>query len=352
MAVKATASITLIRVNDADTIEIGGRNYILNSQNLEDTDHLDSEPGSRKEYMRLNVGQSYMGIPGGTQVTISFDLTMQVNTVEMESDPNVPMLKIYNSNTGTRGPKWFDMVEIELEEIYPDIAVGDVISDRISVQTTIRDCPEEKLDSENNWMEFYSIYGTSNWFKIENLKLEKGNRPSDWTPAPEDTDQKLDDQKVELQSSIDTAIETSEEGIINTVTETFTTKDDFQTEVGLLQTQLTQTQEDFTFQFNTVNSSLTDLDAFKGEAGTQLDTISKYIRFLNGDILLGGSDSDVQLKIENDRIAFLDNNNEVMYISNEELYIMRAIIATQLTIGNFSWVPRSNGNVSFRYIGD
>ena len=101
-----------------------------------------------------------------------------------------------------------------------------------------------------------------------------------------------------------------------------------------------------------MNSSLTDLDAFKGEAGTQLDTISKYIRFLNGDILLGGSDSDVQLKIENDRIAFLDNNNEVMYISNEELYIMRAIIATQLTIGNFSWVPRSNGNVSFRYIGD
>ena len=64
------------------------------------------------------------------------------------------------------------------------------------------------------------------------VKLEKGNRPSDWTPAPEDTDQKLDDQKVELQSSIDTAIETSEDGIIQTVTETFTTKDDFQTEVG------------------------------------------------------------------------------------------------------------------------
>ena len=183
------------------------------------------------------------------------------------------------------------------------------------------------------------------------VKLEKGNKATDWSPAPEDFDQKLDDQKVELQSSIDTAIETSEDGIISTVTETFTTKDDFENEVGLLQTQLTQTQEDFTFQFNTVNSSLTDLDAFKGTAGSQLDTISKYIRFLNGDILLGGTDSDVQLKIENDRIGFLDNNNEVMYITNEELYIMRAIIATQLTIGNFSWVPRSNGNVSFRYIG-
>lgn len=205
---------------------------------------------------------------------------------------------------------------------------------------------------ECNYYENAEDYSFAGTLYFAAPKLEKGNRPSDWTPAPEDTDQKLDDQKVELQSSIDTAIETSEDGIINTVTETFTTKDDFQTEVGLLQTQLTQTQEDFTFQFDTVNSSLTDLDAFKGEAGTRLDTISKYIRFLNGDILLGGSDSDVQLKIENDRIAFLDNNNEVMYISNEELYIMRAIIATQLTIGNFSWVPRSNGNVSFRYIGD
>ena len=40
-----------------------------------------------------------------------------------------------------------------------------------------------------------------------------------------------------------------------------------------------------------------------------------------------------------------------MYITDQELYIMKAIIATQLTIGKFSWVPRSNGNVSFRYIG-
>ena len=183
------------------------------------------------------------------------------------------------------------------------------------------------------------------------FKLEKGNKPTDWTPAPEDVDQKFDDQRVELQEEIDTSIEQVEGQIISTVQATYTTKDEFENEIATIGTQITQNQESVNFQFSQLNGSLADLNSFKGTAGSQLETITKYIRFLNGDIVLGGSDSKVQLKLENDRISFLDNNNEVMYITDEELSIMRAIIATQLTIGDFSWVPRSNGNVSFRYIG-
>lgn len=330
MAVKATASITLIRVNDADTIEIGGRNLILNSNEPNRSSTSTSYPCAIYEFSpafdTLFIGDTY---------------TWSVNATISGAEDN-GWIGVYYDRSTHLG----DLLDCQNGTLtYSETFV--ITQDDLDTTSRLF-----RVYSKNGWGvdpedPTLGITCVVNW-----VKLEKGNRPSDWTPAPEDTDQKLDDQKVELQSSIDTAIEASEDGIIQSVTETFTTKDDFQTEVGLLQTQLTQTQEDFTFQFNTVNSSLTDLDAFKGEAGTQLDTISKYIRFLNGDILLGGSDSDVQLKIENDRIAFLDNNNEVMYISNEELYIMRAIIATQLTIGNFSWVPRSNGNVSFRYIGD
>lgn len=332
MAIKASATITLIRVNDADSIEIGGRNLILNSNEPNLSATSTSYPCATYEYSSAFdtpiIGDTYIW-----SVNATISGAEDNGWIGVYYDGSTHLGDILDCQNGTH--------------TYSETFV--ITQDDLDVDPINR---RFRVYSKNGWNvdaedPTNGITCVVNW-----VKLEKGNRPSDWTPAPEDTDQKLDDQKVELQSSIDTAIETSEDGIINTVTETFTTKDDFQTEVGLLQTQLTQTQEDFTFQFNTVNSSLTDLDAFKGEAGTQLGTIMQYIRFLNGDILLGGSDSDVQLKIENDRIAFLDNNNEVMYISNEELYIMRAIIATQLTIGNFSWVPRSNGNVSFRYIGD
>lgn len=342
MAIKASASITLIRVDDLEGVDFGGRNYVRNKFGAESitsngltVEFLD---GAFRIHGTATKTDANWGL-GGTWFNAE-DFYEPGQTYTLSTTPALPYGLYLGNNTrnsengnqmgaGTHaylyGPNKSTTFEVDSRS---DGYVHGFFGVRVD------DLPEDNTVDVT--------------FQI---KLEKGNVATDWTPAPEDTDQKLDDQKVELQSSIDTAIETSEDGIINTVTETFTTKDDFQTEVGLLQTQLTQTQEDFTFQFNTVNSSLTDLDVFKGEAGTQLDTISKYIRFLNGDILLGGSDSDVQLKIENDRIAFLDNNNEVMYISNEELYIMRAIIATQLTIGNFSWVPRSNGNVSFRYIG-
>ena len=178
-----------------------------------------------------------------------------------------------------------------------------------------------------------------------------GSTVADAQLSANEADQRVTDVREELQTEIDTSIEQVEGQIISTVEATYTTKDEFENEIATIGTQITQNQESVNFQFSQLNGTLSDLNSFKGTAGSQLETITKYIRFLNGDIVLGGTDSDVQLKIENDRIAFLDNNNEVMYITNEELYIMRAIIATQLTIGNFSWVPRSNGNVSFRYIG-
>ena len=368
MAVKAKASITLIRVNDLEGLEIGGRNLLLGSSDLDLTKWRFNTSDAESDITYQKFGNNSVKITcdnsdGSAIKYAGFDASgvQSVSVDEVKGKNLIFSMWLYIEDVG-------DVSNYEFRVVYNHEGVT-------QWNKVNRDYPYNiplAADLEAGWNYLYGVFTISEdatmcfasfdiyagvgestgpcW--VSSPKLEFGLTPTDWTPAPEDTDQKLDDQKVELQSSIDTAIETSEDGIIQTVTETFTTKDDFQTEVGLLQTQLTQTQEDFTFQFNSVNSSLTDLDAFKGEAGTRLDTISKYIRFLNGDILLGGSDSDVQLKIENDRIAFLDNNNEVMYISNEELYIMRAIIATQLTIGNFSWVPRSNGNVSFRYIGD
>ena len=162
-----------------DNLEIGGRNYILNSAGVL-ANNRGSAAGSRKEYIALNLGQSYMEIPHGTQVTVSFDLVMDVATAN-------PTLLVYNTNN--KGPKAFSQSAsgdgtITGVTLHFTAAVGDTIARRCSVTGYIND--RTSPTATDNWLEFYSNYGSSNFFSIANLKLEVGNKATDWTPAPED----------------------------------------------------------------------------------------------------------------------------------------------------------------------
>lgn len=161
-----------------DDINIGGRNYVFNSSGVL-ANNRGSDAGSRKEYIALNLGQSYMDIAEGTQVTVSFDIVMDVATAN-------PTLQVYNTNND--GPKCFSGTSGHGEgsgAVHQfTAAVGSTISERVSVTGYIRDRDNPPLNA--NWLEFYSNYGSSNFFSIANLKLEVGNVATDWTPAPED----------------------------------------------------------------------------------------------------------------------------------------------------------------------
>ena len=148
-----------------------GRNLILGSSSLS-RDNLAG--GARQEYGVVDTGKSYMSTPSGTPVRISFDLEMKVNTAN-------PSLIVYNSNR--KGPKWFNDSQAQL----PPSSVGNTIKGRISIVVNILDRVSPTL--QTNSIEFYSIYGTSNWWKVSSTKMEKvtgGLSGGTWSPAPED----------------------------------------------------------------------------------------------------------------------------------------------------------------------
>ena len=186
--------------------------------------------------------------------------------------------------------------------------------------------------------------------KVCNFKLEKGNVATDWTPAPEDlvSSEDLDSVKEEITSQIDTKISQTETGIMSQVTESTYQKGEIDELLKQTSTSFTQNQNSFEMQFN---QQITQLGNQITEVSDSYDDFSKYIRFENGDIVLGEVGNELVLRIQNDRIAFLQSNNEVAYFTNQKLYVTNAEIITQLAIGNFTFMPRSNGNMTLRYTG-
>ena len=114
-------------------------------------------------------------------------------------------------------------------------------------------------------------------------------------------------------------------------------------------TSLTQTKEYFEMLFSTFNQSLTDV---VNGTNASFEDIKKYIRFEDDNIILGQVDNEFTLKISNEKISLMQGGYEVAYLSNSKLYVTYANILNSLQIGNFAFVPRSSGNLSFKKVGN
>ena len=104
-----------------------------------------------------------------------------------------------------------------------------------------------------------------------------------------------------------------------------------------------------------ITISFTDrVTNIENQVVTNQQELEKYIRFSAEGIELGDELSPFKTKITNTRISFFQSGQEVAYISNNKLYITQALFMQKSTIGNevsgyYTWVIRSNGNMSLKY---
>lgn len=155
------------------------------------------------------------------------------------------------------------------------------------------------------------------------------------------------DQIASLREELLSSITQESTNIRSEVAENYYLKDDADTLVQSINTQFEQTKNDFTFSFNEFRS---DLDDLANGANAEFENIHKYIRFVDGKIVLGESGNELTLQIENDRISFQQNGAEVAYFTNNRFYVKDGEFTNSLTLGNFAFVPRSNGNLSFKKV--
>lgn len=192
-------------------------------------------------------------------------------------------------------------------------------------------------------------------FNIAYLKLEEGNKPTDWTPAPEDVDEAINTERTERQS----AIETKANEITSKVSETYVSNSALNHYKEEVSTQFSQTKSDFTWS---INRSVTDaknemngqissvngrLDGLKQTA----DNVNSYMSFDNDALTLGKSDSAFKTKITNQEWSIQKNGAKVTYINDQTMYITDGQFTQSLKVGAFGFVPRANGSLDFKKVG-
>lgn len=162
-----------------------------------------------------------------------------------------------------------------------------------------------------------------------------------------DIDEKLNLGLLETERKLSAQIAETAEGITTTVMDEVYLKDDTDALIEAVNTQITQTAEDVEIRFTEVTKNIDDV-----AAGTdaQFEEISKYIRFEDGNIILGEEGNTLTLRIENDKISFLDSGMEVAYFSNNKLYVTDGEFINSLQLGKFAFLPRTNGNLSFNVL--
>ena len=150
-----------------------------------------------------------------------------------------------------------------------------------------------------------------------------------------------------LEQNLDSSITKSETDIIAKVAESYSLKEDTEALVSAVSAEVALAKDSFTIQFTQFNA---DIEAVANGTDAEFEEIRKYIRFEDGKILLGEVGNELELQISNDRISFLQDGAEVAYFSNRKMYVTDTQITHSLQLGNFAFMPRANGNISFKKV--
>ena len=132
---------------------------------------------------------------------------------------------------------------------------------------------------------------------------------------------------------------------------------DLETQDAVANTKL-QNQQTFIETFsNETSTRLSEHESQISDMNSELqDTvtkINKYIKFDENGIELGEGASALKLRIDNDRISFLNNNVEIGYWDGVNFYTGNITVRVdeRAQFGNFAFIPRNDESLMFMKVG-
>ena len=218
------------------------------------------------------------------------------------------------------------------------------------------------------------FFNTADTYYIYHPKLEQGSKATDWTEAPEDLEERIDQIQETATGANNTASDNASrldsaesiiQQLINKISMLVTDADGTslweQTADSGWTFSMAQTQMDVeTLQglLNDLDEELSGIDSTVDVLKSALVDIESSIEWVKVTtyedepcIALGETDTGFRLLITNTRIMFVEGTSVVAYISNQALNIKKAVIEEELQQGPFVWKVRSNGNMGLLWKG-
>lgn len=361
--IKVTAdSINQNVAKKFDGLQIGGRNIILNGKGdkkagfFKNFTTVTDEYGeftltSQNKYVSIDIGDGFLlgcrDYTVGEQVTWSYDIMYTAWNFPSGTYRNEFWIgqRYTNALSGeTATGTWTGVTQHGLPVVGQ---YGCELNKWFHVKKTFT-IPKQASSNVGTVasIQFYNSnanVAASFTARLKNVKLERGNVATDWTPAPEDylTSDETTGKLTELRQEVNSNIEQTGEAIKSSVYEKVYLKDDVDTLLSSVNTEVEQTKTSWQVTFNQLIKQLND---YSDGSDAAFDEIRKYIRFEDGNILLGNSSSPLILRIRNDRIQFLQNGYEVAYISDQRMYNTTCEIINQLRIADSAWTVETNNN--------
>ena len=222
-------------------------------------------------------------------------------------------------------------------------------------------------------------------YYITDFKLEKGNKATDWSPAPEDIDSDIQDVNEiasNAQSTANNALNRAngaytEIDSINSTISNIVKDDNGMVSVvqgsNGLQIDMSQVTKKLNDALNDLTGALTkeESDELKQELQDQiskLDTKTAYISIGQDDegkptIILGSNDSEFKVRITNKSIDFMKNDEVIAFANGDAFFNLKTVIQNDVQIGGglssdgktfvgpgFIWKTRESGNMGLTYI--
>ena len=217
---------------------------------------------------------------------------------------------------------------------------------------------------------FYILMGDNGGITVSCIKLELGNKATDWTPAPEDMATSEDIENVqESIGDVNDRVTQSESEITqlsNSISMLVTdengqslmeqTSGGWRFNIGGIQNQINAAAE----SISDVEKNVAETSDLLNKTNDLLNDVTQKTAYINmstdssGDpcIELGKQDNPFKLRITNTSIDFIQDGMRIAYISNRQLYIQKSVVTDEMKIGStsgFIWRKRANGNMGLRW---
>jgi phage minor structural protein len=367
--------------NKIDNMQIGGRNLALNSAKFD----INAGAGNRyvSSYgsgliaaradglneMRL-TGTGFKGIGvyvNCLNLNVGDEIVFSCFADAVGSDNQMRFFAMCYDASGTR----------VFEKLYIDNSVwlgdkknlGTIESGgtkRLAVKIKWSDEAKSLIDGGGRIMLTFQIYAdvaSGDYVSMYAPKLERGNKATDWTLAPEDIDATTDQLRDDLNStesqlntqitevskktdSTNSALNEARDELSKRIADTMA-----QAQMAAAAAKVAQTDLD-NYKSMTVDPQLKTMSDFmaKYNLSFRQDSTGLYITNQNAD----GTTADISLRLGNDRISFVQGTGdaayEVAFISNNQLYITSGEFLKGLRLGNYALIPGANGNLSCKKV--